>query len=98
MFVESRYCFPLGLVANYPRDFPVTLWYHNLGAYIDGVHIGPTWGWDVEICAVLWSHILALRQALPVCSSPTLSLVQSIACHASTHRTCIMSLVRLIYG
>ena len=58
---------------KYPRELQVVLLLHNLGASIDGVHIGRALGWDVEICEVLWSHSLALIPALSSCSNPILS-------------------------
>ena len=41
---------------KYPREFPVALYHHNLGASIDEVQIGPALGWGIEIFAVLWLH------------------------------------------
>ena len=71
----------MGLAVKYPRVLRVVLFYYNLGTSIDRVHIGRALGWDVEICGVLWSHILALRQALPSCSNPILGLGQTITFH-----------------
>ena len=68
---------------KYPRDLRVVLLLHNLGASIDGVHIGRALGWDVEICGMLWSHTLAFRPALPSGSNPILSLGHSIIFHPS---------------
>ena len=76
----------MGLVVKYLRGLRVVLLLHSLGASIDGVHIGRSLGWNVEIYGVLWSHSLALRPALLVgldcCSSIVLragSIVQSTA-------------------
>ena len=57
--------------------------------------IWPTLGWGVEICAVIWSHSLAFRPALPVCSSITLSLVHSKSFHTSNQRSCRLFLLCL---
>ena len=69
-----------------------------MGMSIYGVYIGPAMGWDVEICAVLWSHSLALRRELLVFISPTLNLVHSIYCHPSPKRSCILFLVNIADG
>ena len=68
---------------KYPRELRVVLLLHNLGASIDGVHIGHALGWDVEICGVLWSHSLALIPSLPSCINRILSLGHIIIFHPS---------------
>ena len=60
-------------MVKYKRDLRAVLLHHNLGASIDGVHIGRALGWDVEICGLLWSHSLALGPALTSCSNTILS-------------------------
>ena len=74
---------PLGLAVKYPKELRLVLLLRNLGAFIHGVHIGKTLGWDVETCGVLWSHSLALRPSLTSCGNPILSLYHSIVFYHS---------------
>ena len=68
---------------NYIRELQVVFLLHNLGASIDGVHIGRALRWDVEICGVLLSHSLALIPELTSCSNRIISLGHSIIFHPS---------------
>ena len=68
---------------KYPRELRVVLLLRNLGASLDGVHIGRNLGWGVEICGVIWSHSLALRSELLSFSNTIISLGHSIIFHPS---------------
>ena len=35
---------------KYPRELLVALLHNNLGAFIDGVHIGRALRWEVVVC------------------------------------------------